>query len=117
MKTPRKGRLSRPFGVFLRSASLTRYQSRWAVSKMYWSRGVILNSLVFWATLATAQDHPNQASPAPPTQTLDRQFQSPVAAYDPGRFTEAAAQLETLLPFAPKPFEVPEFLVCDYAVE
>ena len=80
-------------------------------------QGVILNSLVFWATLATAQDHPNQTSHAPPTQTLDRQFQSAVAAYDAGRFTEAAAQLETLLPYAPKTFEVHELLGLVYAGE
>ncbi len=84
---------------------------------MHWSRGVILNSLVFWATLATAQDHPNQTSHAPAIQTLDRQFQSAAAAYDAGRFTEAAAQLETLLPYAPKSFEVHELLGLVYAGE
>ena len=116
MKTPRKAGFPGLSGCFC-VALLTRSQPRWAVSKMYWSRGVILNSLVFWATLATAQDHPNQTSHAPPTQTLDRQFQSAVAAYDAGRFTEAAAQLETLLPYAPKTFEVHELLGLVYAGE
>ena len=89
---------------------------------MYWSRAVVLNSLVFWATLATGQDHQNQASHAPPTQAppnhvLDRQFQSAVTEYDAGRFTQAAAQLEALLPYAPKTFEVHELLGLVYAGE
>ncbi len=92
------------------------------MSKKYWSRGVVLNSLVFWAMLATGQDRQNQTSQAPPTQTpptqiLDRQFQSAVAAYDAGRFPQAAAQLEALLPYAPKAFEVHELLGLVYAGE
>ncbi len=122
MTTPRKGRFLRPFGVFLRGASLTRYQSRWAVSKMYRSRGVVLNALAFWAALAMAQNHQNQTSQAhssqvPSTQVLDRQFQTAVAEYDAGRFPEAAAQLEALLPYAPKAFEVHELLGLLYAGE
>jgi tetratricopeptide (TPR) repeat protein len=84
---------------------------------MYWSRAVVLNSLVFWATLATGQDHQNQTSNAPSSQMLDRQFQSAVAEYDAGRFTEAAAQLEALLPYASKTFEVHELLGLVYAGE
>jgi tetratricopeptide (TPR) repeat protein len=122
MTTPRKGRFLRPFGVFLRGALLTRYQSRWAVSKMYWTRGVVLNSLAFCATLALAQNHPSQTSKtsstqAPSTQVLDRQFQSAVAAYDAGRLPEAATQLEALLPYAPRTFEVHELLGLVYAGE
>jgi tetratricopeptide (TPR) repeat protein len=73
------------------------------------SRRLLLYSLVFWATLATGQ--------APPTQLLDRQFQSAVADYDAGRFAAAAAQLEALLPYAPRTFEVHELLGLVYAAE
>jgi Tfp pilus assembly protein PilF len=71
---------------------------------MYWSQGMVLSSLVFCAALATGQDHQDQ------TQALTRQFQSAVAQYDAGRFAEAAAQLEALLPYAPRTFEVHELL-------
>jgi tetratricopeptide (TPR) repeat protein len=81
---------------------------------MYWSRGIVLNSLVFCATLATGQGHPNQTQ-APPTQVLDREFQSAVAEYDAGRLPEAEAQLEALLPYAQKTFEVHELLGLVYA--
>ena len=81
---------------------------------MYWSRGMILNSLVLCATLAPGQDHPNQNQP-PSTQALDRQFQSAVSQYNAGKFAEAAAQLETLLPYAPRTFEVHELLGLVYA--
>ena len=64
--------------------------------------------------LAAGQDRANQT---PPTQKLDRQFQSAVAAYDAGRLAEAAAQLEALLPYAPKAFEVHELLGLVYAGE
>jgi tetratricopeptide (TPR) repeat protein len=93
---------------------------------MYWSRGVVLNSLLFWAplaaTLAIAQNHKNPTSQAPPgqvppSQVLDRQFQAAVAEYDAGRFPEAAAHLEALLPYAPKTFEVHELLGLVYAGE
>jgi tetratricopeptide (TPR) repeat protein len=52
---------------------------------------------------------------APPTRTLDRQFQSAVAQYDAGRLPEAEAQLEALLPYAQKTFEVHELLGLVYA--
>ena len=81
------------------------------MSKKYWSRRMVLSSLVFCAALATGQDHQNQ------TQALDRQFQSAVAQYDAGRFAEAAAQLEALLPYAPRTFEVHELLGLVYAGE
>jgi len=48
-------------------------------------------------------------------QTLDRQFQTAVAQYNAGRFTEAASQLEVLLPQAPDSFEVHELLGLVYA--
>jgi tetratricopeptide (TPR) repeat protein len=84
------------------------------VSKMYWSRGMVLNSLVFCAALAAGQNHQNQTQ-APQNQQLDRQFQSAVSAYNAGRLTDAAAQLEALLPQAPKTFEIHELLGLVYA--
>jgi tetratricopeptide (TPR) repeat protein len=48
-------------------------------------------------------------------QKLDRQFQSAVANYDAGKLNEAATQLEGLLPFASKSFEVHELLGLVYA--
>jgi tetratricopeptide (TPR) repeat protein len=51
----------------------------------------------------------------PQKQQLDRQYQSAVANYDAGRFATAAGQLETLLPYAQKSFEVHELLGLVYA--
>jgi tetratricopeptide (TPR) repeat protein len=86
------------------------------VSKKYWSKRMVLSSLVFCAALAAGQDHPNQTQ-TPQTQTLDRQFQSAVSQYDAGRFAEAAVQLEALLPYAPRTFEVHELLGLVYAAQ
>ena len=49
-------------------------------------RLAILCSLLACPALVPAQDNPNQK--------LDKQFQSAVAQYDAGAFSEAAAQLE-----------------------
>jgi tetratricopeptide (TPR) repeat protein len=57
--------------------------------------------------LAAAQDSEKQK--------LDSQFQSAVAQYNAGRFAQAAAQLEDLLPQAPDSFEVHELLGLVYA--
>src|SRR5271170_102554 len=76
---------------------------------MCWSRGMVLNSLVFCAALATGQDHQDK------DQALTRQFQSAVAQYNAGRLPEAAAQLEALLPYAQRTFEVHELLGLVYA--
>jgi tetratricopeptide (TPR) repeat protein len=48
---------------------------------------------------------------------LERQFQSAVAQYNAGHFSEAASQLEKLLPRASKSFEVHELLGLVYAAE
>jgi tetratricopeptide (TPR) repeat protein len=69
---------------------------------------------MFYAALAAGQDHQNQTQ-AHQTEALDRQFQSAVAQYDAGQFAEAAAQLEALLPYAPRTFEVHELLGLVYA--
>ena len=86
-----------------------------SVPVLSWYRGMALVSLVFWATLATGQDQHDQQDQR--AKTLDRQFQAAVAAYDTGRFTDAAAQLEALLPYASKSFEVHELLGLVYAAE
>ena len=78
------------------------------------SKPMVLGSLVFCAAFAAGQDHQNQSQE---TKALDRQFQSAVAQYDAGRFAEAAAQLEDLLPYAPRTFEVDELLGLVYAAQ
>jgi tetratricopeptide (TPR) repeat protein len=79
------------------------------VSKKHRFRLGILGSLVFCAVLAVSQASQNQ------NQALDRQFQSAVAQYDAGHLPETAAQLEALLPYAAKSFEVHELLGVVYA--
>ena len=53
----------------------------------------------------------------PQSQHLNREFQAAVAQYDAGRYAEAAAQLETLLPRVPDSFEVQELLGLVYSAE
>ena len=48
-------------------------------------------------------------------QKLDRQFQDAVANYDAGKYAEAAAQLEEILPHGANTFEVQELLGLVYA--
>ena len=48
-------------------------------------------------------------------ESLDRQYQSAVADYNAGRHSRAADQLEKLLPYAPKSFEIHELLGLAYA--
>jgi len=79
------------------------------VSKGPRFRLVVSSFLLVCAVFAAAEDNPNQK--------LDQQFQSAVAQYDAGRFAEAAAQLESLLPYAPKSFEVQELLGLVYAAQ
>jgi tetratricopeptide (TPR) repeat protein len=77
------------------------------VSRMPRFRLAILGSLLTCGTFATAEDNQKEK--------LDRQFQSAVAQYDAGRFAEAAAQLEDLLPRVPNNFEVEELLGLTYS--
>ena len=51
----------------------------------------------------------------PQKQKLDSIYQSAVADYDAGRFGEAAARLESVLPYAQRSFEVHELLGMIYA--
>jgi Flp pilus assembly protein TadD len=76
-------------------------------------RLAILGSLlVYKAVTATAQGPKDD-----PNEKLDREFQSAVAQYHAGHFAEAAAQLEILLPYAPKSFELQELLGLVYAAQ
>ena len=68
---------------------------------------MILCSLLVCPPFMTAEDTQKQS--------LDRQFQSAVAQYNAGRFAEAAAQLEDLLPRVPNNFEVEELLGMSYS--
>jgi tetratricopeptide (TPR) repeat protein len=56
------------------------------------------------------------ARPEQPTkQALDRIYQSAAADYDAGRFAQTISQLETVLPYATKSYEVHELLGMAYA--
>jgi len=70
---------------------------------------VFLCSLLVCATFAIADDGPNQK--------LERQFELALSQYNSGRFAEAAAQLESLLPSLPKSFEVHELLGLVYTAQ
>lgn len=70
-------------------------------------RNFLLCALLACASLAIAQQVPKQK--------LDRLYQSAVADYDAGRYAEAAAALESVLPYATKSFEVHELLGMVYA--
>ena len=70
-------------------------------------RFAILVALLVCAGLATAQDSQKQI--------FDRQYQSAVSQYEAGRYAEAAAQLEQLLPHAPNSFAVQELMGLVYA--
>ncbi len=48
-------------------------------------------------------------------KTLDRRYQSAVVDYDAGRYPQAAQELESLLPFAPRSYELHELLGLVYS--
>jgi len=77
--------------------------------------------LLVMAASATAQTaaHADQSNPIgnDQSQTLERQFQSAAAQYHAGKLVEAAAQLQDLMPHAPKSFEVHELLGLVYAAQ
>ena len=62
-----------------------------------------------------AQESSKAGRPQPDTDLLNRQFQSAVAQYNSGRYPEAAAQLEKLIPQVPNSFEIHELLGIVYA--
>jgi len=57
------------------------------------------------------------ASAAQQPKNIEQQFQSAVAQYDAGRFPQAVAQLEQILPEAAESFEVHELLGLAYSAE
>lgn len=68
---------------------------------------VLLASALCPARSAHAQQDPQK-------EQLDRQYQAAVADYEAGRYAQAAGQLEKLLPYAPKSFEMHELLGMAY---
>lgn len=52
-----------------------------------------------------------------PDKELDQRFQAAVAHYNSGKFAEAAAELESLVPRVPESFEVQELLGLVYSAE
>jgi tetratricopeptide (TPR) repeat protein len=53
----------------------------------------------------------------PSTESLDRQYQAAVLDYEAGRYAQAAAELEKLLPYAPRSYELHELLGMVYAAQ
>jgi tetratricopeptide (TPR) repeat protein len=72
-------------------------------------RQAILCAFLIFPSFVPAQDNPSQK--------LDQEFQSAVADYHARHFAEAAAQLEDLLPHAPRSFELHELLGLSYAAQ
>ncbi len=70
-------------------------------------RRLILFPVLVWPLVALAEDDQGKE--------LDRKYQAAVADYDAGRYPQAAAELQTLLPYAPKSFEIHELLGMTFA--
>ncbi len=64
-------------------------------------------ALLVICTFASAQDGS--------TQNLDRDYRAAVSDYQAGRYAQAAAALEKLLPFAPRSYELHELMGMAYA--
>jgi tetratricopeptide (TPR) repeat protein len=107
MKAPRNDRPAGcPSGVFLRSGMLTLQTRGWMVGGRCWFQ-LVAHGFLLACVSSFAQGNQNQK--------LDSQYQSAVAEYDAGHFADAGAQLEKLLPYAPKSFEIHEMLGLVYA--
>ncbi len=65
-------------------------------------------------SFAAAHSLPAQSGSA---QALDREFKEAVAAYDAGRYADAAKRLEALQPRAPESFELHELLGLAYGAQ
>ena len=109
MKSPREGTPNRvpSRGFLIRDKMLTGKWRRQTVSNKSRYQSVLLGTVLTCAILLSAQD--------PQKQKLDSEYQSAVSDYDGGRFASAADQLERLLPYAPKSFEIHELLGLVYA--
>jgi tetratricopeptide (TPR) repeat protein len=66
-------------------------------------------SFLLLATVSAAQDEAKTS--------LDRQYQAAVSDYEAGRYAQAAGELEKLLPYAPRSYELHELLGMVYASE
>jgi tetratricopeptide (TPR) repeat protein len=77
------------------------------VSKRPKFQAILLGTLLLCAGVAATQESQNQK--------LDRQFQAAAADYDAGKYAEAAAKLEELLPHGQNTFEVQELMGLVYA--
>jgi tetratricopeptide (TPR) repeat protein len=77
------------------------------VSKKFRPQVLVTVALVLWSICLAGQETQKQK--------LDQQYQSAVADYEAGRYTQAADRLEPLLSFAPKSFEIHELLGMIYA--
>jgi tetratricopeptide (TPR) repeat protein len=51
----------------------------------------------------------------PPKEDLDRQYHAAISDYEAGHYAQAAAELEKLLPYAPRSYELHELLGMAYA--
>ena len=69
--------------------------------------GWALLSLLFFSAAAVAQ--------APSKEVLDRRYQAAVSDYEAGQYAQAATELEKLLPYAPRSYELHELLGMVYA--
>lgn len=78
-------------------------------SRSRWSRCLV--AILFAGLTCLASTRAEE----PQKQQLDRQYHSAVADYEAGRFSDAARQLEGLLPYAGKSLEVHELLGLVYA--
>ena len=93
--------------LFCRAILLSEANGGQIVSRKYRYRAALLCSVLAYGAFAFAQD--------PEQQKLNREFQSAVAQYNAGRYVEAAAQLEDLVPHVPKSFQAQELLGMVYA--
>lgn len=104
MRTPRE---ASPLGVFFCLKSARAKSGGRSVSDRTRRSAVFLVSLVLWACRLSAQE--------PTKQDLDRIYQSAAADYDAGRYAHAADELERVLPYATRSYEVHELLGMVYA--
>ncbi len=77
------------------------------MSKRSWFRLAMLCALLACARFGAAEESQKQK--------LDRQYREAVVQYEAGRYAEAAAQLEILLPHTPDSFAMHELLGLSYA--
>jgi len=70
-----------------------------------------------WATVGFLVLCTLAAGQASPKETLDRQYKMAVSDYEAGRYPQAASELEKLLPYAPRSYELHELLGMVYAAQ